>query len=202
MRETSGSGSLADWFFRRAGYEPTNAGADVDDPNAANPAEFTLDTSNGGLAYVTSATLRGRSSGITAIMTTDAATITPGEHSITTVHRLAVPRDSNAQIVQEVKDAFPEVPWATPGFGAFEVTPAGSGQWGVTLGFDQLVTYRAVLRADGSACLFGADQTPIRCTDEQSDGSGLTVRPISEFSDAEFDQLLDEVLAEAKRRTR
>lgn len=197
---TAASGSFGDWVFGRAGYQPTSTN-DAADPNAGNAGEFTLRSSDGRSNYVTPVVLRGTSTSISAVATTGADTVAAGQLSPLVFHRLVPARNSNSNVASDIKGTYPELSWATPGFGIFEIVPTNSGEWIATVGLNQKVTHRVSIATDGGTCLHTADGAKVRCTsDKPVTGSVSIPTELSSLSDAELAKLGKAVADEWQRR--
>lgn len=200
---TKASGSIFDWLFNRAGYETT--ANDANDPNRGNAGEFTL-SGDAGTDFVTQVVNRGQSTGISAVMTTDADHLSDGQLNTLSIHRLNPPRDSNSNIASRSRGEFEELNWATPGFGIFEVIPTSDGKWSATVGLVQTITNRIEIGSDGQLCLFTATGQKLRCSGEALDPGKTPTEPtpvpgdLSSLSDAELAQLGREVADEWTRR--
>ncbi len=207
---SNATGGFFDWMFDRVGYSSTKD--DKGDPNAGNNGEFTLAEASGNTeAFVTPLTMRGHGTAIVAVSSVDAGRAASGTLATLTIHKLPEPRIANSTIAQSMKAQFQEVPWATPGFGIFEVVPTSTEEWTASLGMNQNIVYHVAVKPDGSMCLSSAHGTPIRCvsadgsTGSTPAGSGeatSTADPASlgSMTDQQLADLLNKVSAEVNKR--
>lgn len=195
---TGASGSFPQFLFGQVGWEDTSG--IKDDPNGGNNAEFTLATTSGGIRYVTPLTVRGGSTAIAAVGVVQADRVTAGQLNPLTVHTISPARDSNLLLAQTIKGTFPEMAWATPGFGVFEIVPSGPGRWVATLGFSQTFTNRVVVDSTGM-CLTDAVGRPVRCATPgggtTGSASGINVK---DMTDAQLQALLRQIADEWAKR--
>lgn len=202
------TGSFFDWVFNRVGYSTTTV--DPQDPNAENAGEFTLARrGEDGADFVTPLTRRGRGTAIVAVSTLDAGQARVGSLAQLSVHTLPAPREANSTVEQAMKAKLTKVPWATPGFGVFEIVPTGPDSWIASLGMRQNVVYHVDLTADGAMRLLnagdgsaaqiitaqGTTEVPGDATTVPSPGADL-----SRLTDQELAELQARVSAEVSKR--
>lgn len=176
---------------------------DSEDTNTLNATNFALDTGDGP-AFATPLTYRAASVTIDAVLVME-SNAAPGEVPRAVMHKLAVPRSSNAATADRIKADFPSLSWAS-GLFIQEIVPAADGEWSASIGLNQNVTHRVLVKDDGSSCLQDARGNVITCSgDEPEDNAGTgpaaTVPgDISGLSDAELQQLLKSVTDEVFNR--
>lgn len=196
-------GDFVAWFFKLAGWEDTES--DKDDPNGPNRADFhLLRTDKTGSDHVTPLTVNGTATGISAVQVTGASSVQAGVLNPTVIHRFPVgqQRPSNSATVTAIKSNFgTDVPWQT-GATIFEITPISQDEWVASIGLNQSISYRVLIKADQSMCLTDGAGKAIRCTGEPATATPAptTGRPVSELSDAELIALAQQILDEQKKR--
>ena len=197
------SGSAADWFFRRSGFEDTSN--DGDDPNGENRAEFGLaDESGENQYFVTPLTARGSSSSIVALGTVDAAgELKAGELRPYQVHTYpkGESRQANSAVASRITGEVLSG-YRASGLKVFEVVPSEDNTWTATVGKEQSVLYRAVINPDGSIELFDNQGNTVAGEgQEPEEGSELKAdKPLEDMSVDELKQLGDDILEELAAR--
>ena len=205
------SGSFADYFFNRSGFEDTSG--DVDDPNGANNSEFRLRFADrDGSAYITPLTPRGDSSSVVALALTDGSTSKPGTRNALTVHRYpkGESRSANSSLEQGIRSTYSFMPdWAS-GLKVFEIVPTADGDWMASIGQKQTVVYRAVISPTGDAVLYDESGTEVtRTTGASKDSADAEPAPetsaatsdLSKLTPAQLQELASAILAELTSRT-
>lgn len=187
----------------------TDQPKDEDDPNALNATNFALRTGND-TAYASPLTSVASSVTVDAVLVLDSSIAEAGKAPAATMHRLATPRSSNAATADRVKAEFADLAWSS-GIFIQEIVPAADGEWAASIGLNQNITHRVLIKDDGSSCLQDARGNVVRCSDDApvqpgtsggSPGSSPVSVPddISELSDAELQKLLETVTAEVFNR--
>lgn len=89
-----------------------------------------------------------------------------------TLYHLETPRQSNAATADKIKADYSSLNgWAT-GLAVMEVIPVSHDEWAASIGLNQNVVYRVLVKADGSSCLANADGEKIRCIDATGKSAG------------------------------
>lgn len=215
QREASAAvGSFADYWHNRTGYEDTSS--DANDPNGDNRAEFSLRKAAGGSSFVTPLTERGASTSIAAVGVLDNDAVTAGSYAPFVVHTLAKPRSANSTVAQHIRGDYGDMPEWAAHMEIFEITPVGPDTWVASLGQNQDINYRVLVKADGSSCLQRADGSTIRCgkvTGTNGNGVGVALAPgatgpvpvpadgrLSALSNAQLLQLQQQITTELGSR--
>lgn len=187
----------------------TDQPKDEDDPNALNATNFALRTGHY-TAFASPLTSVASSVTVDAVLVMDSSVAEAGEAPVATMHRLATPRSSNAATADRVKAEFSDLAWAS-GIFIQEIVPAADGEWAASIGLNQNITHRVLIKDDGSSCLQDAYGNVVRCSGdpkaqapeagrEASQGPVAVPDDISKLSDAELEQLLQTVTAEVFNR--
>lgn len=182
---------------------------DADDTNALNASNFGLAT-GGDSSYVSPFTSRAASVTVDAVTVLDASKVEAGKAPEVTMYKLKAPRASNAATADRIKSDFADLPgWAT-GLAIQEIVPAGDGQWAASIGLNQNVTHRVLVRDDGSSCLQDARGNVVRCSNDPAApvvGGDAAQGPaaaipadIAALPDAELAKLQEAVTAEVLKR--
>ena len=199
------SGSYADMFFGRAGYDDT--AKDEGDPNGNNNTEFQLRSIDGNsISYVTPLTTRGESTTIVGVSDVAAQFTAQGRNPVEVTKFGDNTRSANSAIVNDLQTTYSNLTdWAT-GLEVFEIVPADDGNWVASIGKSQSVLYRAEIHTDGTFVLRDSKGNVIPNND-RGDGTNPDALPtdvptgnLSELSTDELSQLGQDVLDELARR--
>lgn len=157
---------------------------DEDDPNTGNSTNFSLAYKEAdGSVFVSPFTSRASSRSIDAVSVLESGHVKAGEPATATLHRLDQARQSNAATADKIKADFSDLPgWAT-GLEIMEVIPVSSDEWAASIGLNQNVVYRVMIKADGSSCLGDALGEPIRCTGDAAAGTPADSAPATGAAD-------------------
>ena len=159
------SGDFWDYAFGRSGYNDTIG--DKGDPNGENATEFGLRvTGTHRINYVTPLTPRGDSSSVVALSSVTANTVTSGHRNPLIIQKYsnAKTRTANSAVAQNLKSQYSWMSdWAS-GMQIFEIVPSENGTWTASIGQSQSVSYRATIKADGSAVLYDQNGTEVTRT--------------------------------------
>ena len=169
---THATGSYADWFFSRVGYDTSS------EVNSSNSSEFVLPVKGGDGAYVTPLKARGHATAVSAISTLPAESTGAGLATLS-VHELTPTWTSLAAIEQRIKADYQDLPnWQQ--LSVEEIAPLSGGRWVATIGNSggQNILYRVqgngALAGDKATCLYRADGSLIRCgTLADTSGNGV-----------------------------
>lgn len=172
---------------------------DSEDTNSLNATNFALATSDG-TSFATPLTYRAASVTIDAVLVME-SNAKPGETPRAVMHKLATPRASNAATADRVKEEFPSL----SGLFIQEIVPAADGEWSASIGLNQFVTHRVLVKDDGSSCLQDARGKVIACSgdepvQETETSTAGVPDDISGLTDSELASLLESVSAEVKAR--
>lgn len=156
-----------DWWSMVTGQSGiTDEVKDSNDPNKDNHSEFSLALKDQpGSIYASPFTSRASSRAIEDIALLESGHVKDGESPNVTLYHLDKPRQSNAATADKIKADYSSLNgWAT-GLGVMEIIPVSHDEWAASIGLNQNVVYRVLVKADGSSCLTNADGAPIRCID-------------------------------------
>lgn len=182
---------------------------DEDDTNILNASNFAL-AADGKNTYVSPFTSRAASVTVDAVAVLDASVSIAGEAPGVTLYKLETPRASNAATADRIKADYANLGGWAAGLVVQEIVPAGDGVWAASIGLNQNVTHRVLVKDDGSSCLKDDRGTLISCTDD--DKAGTDGEPdqlpaadgipadISALTDEQLRSLMDAVAGEVFSR--
>ena len=198
-------------------------GADARNPDAEAHGEYLMQAMDGRYYYVSALTPLGDNERITALAVAPADRLEPGEPPEVTIHELGDDeRLSNREVNDRLRTVFDsDVAWEA-GYETFEIAPYRDGTWSVTIGQSLELPFRAIVDADGEACLYrqatggGDGLVRIACTEHASDTARGLADPVSDedqpspegavpdsladLSEGELLELLDAVGRELRSR--
>lgn len=211
---TAGAGSYADWWFGRVGWETSQE-------VGSNNGEFVLADGSSG-AFVTPLTARGHSTAVSAMSTVDAQATGRGLNAIT-VHELNPSWTSPSAIEQRIRADYQDLPnWQQQK--VMEIAPLSGSRWVATIGNGQNILYRVQGTGDldgalpngAATCLYYSTGQLVRCGTlaltngngvgtqyggtGDGTGSGPPPADLSKLSNAQLEQLQQQVDAELARR--
>lgn len=204
---TVASGSLADYWFKRVGWEDT--GKDGSDPNGVNRAEFGLASADGDKQlYVTPLNPRGSSSSIVGLGVVDATHHRAGELNDYAVHLYpkGEARQANSAVADSITGGVLQG-YQASGLTVFEVVPASDGSWSATIGKKQSILYRASIAVDGTITLRDANGNQVGGTvSVSSDGEverevATADTDLGSMTDAELRALAHQIVDELAERS-
>lgn len=202
-----GSGSLGDWFSKRAGYDTTDK--DANDSNQGNTTEFSLVGADGKIYYVTPLTVRGSSQSIVALM------VVPAQQDGTEEsNRFRIETNMNLNSTSSIEDSIRsasvagDLEWTTrwsAGMKVYEMVPAKDGHWVASIGLGQEVNYRADIAPNGlvSIVRVGSPVSAGGGTPAPEPGPSVTIdggKPIAEMTDEELLSVIREAVTELESR--
>jgi len=221
---TDATGTWMQWFRNLIGWDAAAGNA-----NHENPSELVLGTDGGEAVYATPLTLKGTSTGISAVSTVRADTFTAGELNPLVIRTVKPTWVSIDAIEARIRADYQDIPnWQN--LHVQEVAPVDDGRWVATIGNDQNTLYRVIgsgdlsplpkVENDAATCLYqGMEAKMIRCgTRALTDGSGIGTQygpndgtpaaappvsvdgPLSKMSDKELTDLLRRLADELERR--
>jgi hypothetical protein len=158
-----------DWWSMIQGQSGlTDEVKDSNDPNKDNHSAFSLALKGEpGSVYASPFTSRASSRSIEDIALLESGHVKDGENPRVTLYHLEVPRQSNAATADKIKADYSDLNgWAT-GLSVMEVIPVTHDEWAASIGLNQNVVYRVLVKADKSSCLANADGQKIRCIDAE-----------------------------------
>lgn len=161
-----------DWWSMIMGQSGlTDEVKDANDPNKDNPSAFSLAYKDQpGSVYASPFTSRASSRSIEDVALLESGHVKAGERPSATLYHLEIPRQSNAATADKIKADYSDLGgWAT-GLSVQEVIPVSHDEWAASIGLNQNVAYRVLVKSDGSSCLT-KDGATVRCID----ASGKTV---------------------------
>ncbi|MBG0739033.1 hypothetical protein IV500_06410 [Paeniglutamicibacter antarcticus] len=156
-----------DWWTMVTGQSGlTDEVKDDNDPNKDNHSAFSLALKGEpGSVFASPFTSRASSRSIEDIALLESGHVKAGETPTVTLYHLDNPRQSNAATADKIKADYSSLAgWAT-GLSVQEVIPVSHDEWAASIGLNQNVVYRVLVKADGSSCLTNADGEKIRCID-------------------------------------
>lgn len=155
-----------DWWSMIMGQSGlTDEVKDSNDPNKDNSSAFSLAYKDQhGSVYASPFTSRASSRSIEDVALLESGHVKAGEKPAVTLYHLEVPRQSNAATADKIKADYSDLGgWAT-GLSVQEVIPVSHNEWAASIGLNQNVAYRVLVKTDGSSCLTKDGET-IRCID-------------------------------------
>lgn len=156
------SGSYADWWGQRAGYDTTSK--DEEDTNTDNNAEFSLVTTKGKLNYVTPLSPRGSSQSIVANLVVEAQQHSrPRQGTARLETGVDLPATSSLENAIRSASVPADSEWSTrwaAGMKVYEIVPTQDGNWEASIGLGQEVNYRAVISPTGAVSVTREDPLP------------------------------------------
>ncbi|HEX9088370.1 MAG TPA: hypothetical protein VF867_12685 [Arthrobacter sp.] len=171
-----------DWWSMVTGQSGiTDEVKDSNDPNKDNHSEFSLALKGApGSVYASPFTSRASSRAIEDIALLESGHVKAGESPKVTLYHLENPRQSNAATADKIKADYSSLNgWAT-GLSVQEVIPVSHDEWAASIGLNQNVVYRVLVKSDGSSCLTNADGAPIRCIDASGKTAGANGAPATD----------------------
>lgn len=182
---------------------------DSNDPNKGNSSEFSLAYKDEpGSVYASPFTSRASSRSIEHIALLESGHVKAGESPSVHLYQLGKPRQSNSATADKLKADFSDVAWST-GLTVQEIIPVSHDTWAASIGLNQNVVYRVLVKDDGSSCLIKDGQS-IRCIDaegravgalqETGAPSGGVPGDIGGLSNDELAKLQSSVTAEVLKR--
>jgi len=190
---------------------------DSNDPNRDNHTNFSLayakDSGKEGSVYVSPFTSRASSRSIDHVTILETGHVKAGENATASLIQLSAARQSNAATADKIKADFSDLQgWAT-GWTVQEIVPVSDGEWAASIGLNQNVKYRVLIKTDGSSCLTDATGNKIRCTGDapnnngggsgtSNTGTGSTAVPsdLGTLNNDQLAQLQDQVTKEVLKR--
>ena len=201
------SGSLADWFFKRAGFDTAgdskpdsddeDAAPAANEPNADNAVDFSLINTSGDGEYVTALTPVGASESVVAIghvgNRQNGRDLNP---FVVSRYAEALPALSTSE--NRIRSDFNHLPGWASGMRVMEITPAADGTYVASIGQNQVVTYRMLVATDGSVSILdtAGGPAPTPPSGEPSEGTG---NPAT-LSTEELQRLIKEYTDELAKR--
>ncbi|ACL41898.1 hypothetical protein Achl_3947 (plasmid) [Pseudarthrobacter chlorophenolicus A6] len=203
-----------DWWSMIMGQSGlTDEVKDSNDPNKDNPSAFSLAYKDEpGSVYASPFTSRASSRSIEDIALLESGHVKAGESPSVTLYHLETPRQSNAATADKIKADYSDLNgWAT-GLQVMEVIPVSHDEWAASIGLNQNVSYRVLVKTDGSSCLTKDGET-LRCIDKDGKTVGTSTDPgkepasttavpgeIGALSNEQLAQLQDAVTKEVLKR--
>ncbi|MET4144128.1 hypothetical protein [Arthrobacter sp. UYCo732] len=164
-----------DWWSMLMGQSGlTDEVKDSNDPNKDNSSAFSLAYKDrSGSVYASPFTSRASSQSIEDVALLESGHVKAGERPAVTLYHLEVPRQSNGATADKIKADFSDLSgWAT-GLAVMEVIPVSHNEWAASIGLNQNVAYRVLVKSDGSSCLT-KDGATVRCIDADGKTVGAT----------------------------
>lgn len=154
-----------DWWSMIQGQTGiTDEVKDGNDPNRENPSAFSLAYKDQpGSVYASPFTSRASSRSIEHVALLESGHVKDGESPAVTLYQLESPRQSNAATADKLKADYSTLSWST-GLTVQEIVPVAHDTWAASIGLNQNVVYRVLVKTDGSSCLIQDGKT-IRCVD-------------------------------------
>lgn len=188
---------------------------DGNDPNSGNHTNFSLayakDSGKEGPVYVSPYTSRASSQSIDNLTVLETGHVKAGEDATISLVHLEKSRQSNAATADSIKSAFSDLQgWAT-GWVIQEIVPVSNDEWAASIGLNQNVKYRVLIKTDGTSCLTEADGKTLRCTKVDGGEDGAATEPsgtespavpgnLETLSNEQLAQLQDQVTKEVLKR--
>lgn len=184
---------------------------DGNDPNKDNHTNFSLaydEPGKEGPVYVSPFTSRASSRSIDNLTIMETGHVKAGENATVSLLHLSASRQSNAATADKIKADFSDLQgWAT-GWSIQEIVPVSHDEWAASIGLNQNVVYRVLIKTDGTSCLTDADGKKLRCSGDAGsgkpvdNGSGSTAVPsdLGALNNEQLAQLQDQVTKEVLKR--
>jgi hypothetical protein len=186
---------------------------DPNDPNKDNSSAFSLAYKDEpGSVYASPFTSRASSRSIEDVALLESGHVKAGESPRAYLYHLTTPRQSNSATADKVKADYSDLDWAT-GLSVQEVIPVSHDTWAASIGLNQNVVFRVLVKDDGSSCLIKDGKT-LRCVDSEGRATGADGKPatdpgtassgvpdeVSGMSNEQLAQLQDAVTREILKR--
>lgn len=184
---------------------------DSNDPNKDNASAFSLALKDQpGSVYASPFTSRASSRSIEHVALLESGNVTAGLSPSVSLYQLEKPRQSNSATADKLKADYSTVAWST-GLAVQEIIPVSHDTWAASIGLNQNVVYRVLVKDDGSSCLMQDGKT-LRCVDAggqpvgsaagaEGDGSAPAVTgEIGALSNEDLVKLQSAVTAEVLKR--
>lgn len=137
---------------------------DGNDPNKENPSAFSLALKDKpGSVYASPFTSRASSRSIEHVALLESGHVKDGISPAATLYQLEAPRQANSATADKLKADYSTIAWST-GLAVQEIIPVSHDTWAASIGLNQNVVYRVLVKTDGSSCLIQDGKT-IRCVD-------------------------------------
>jgi hypothetical protein len=144
---------------------------DPNDPNKDNASAFSLALKDQpGSVYASPFTSRASSRSIEHVALLESGHVKAGESPSVNLYQLEKPRQSNSATADKLKADYSTVAWST-GLTVQEIIPVSHDTWAASIGLNQNVVYRVLVKDDGSSCLMQDGKTP-RCVDAGGQPAG------------------------------
>lgn len=200
----NGSGTWGEWFGKSYGYETTEK--DDEDANKDNTTEFTMISGDGKMDFVTPLTPRGSSQSMTALAEIGAVQTGKGRNEVVINTSPQLPATSTITTSIKESSVHGDSNWSTrwsSGMAVYEILPGKDGHWVASIGQGQAVSYRADIAPDGSVTVTNSDTGASSGEGTDTTTESVTVpgsKPLSEMSDAELLDQIDQATTELQRR--
>lgn len=199
-------GGWTSWISDRYGYDLTDK--DAEDSNEGNTSEFTLIAGDGTMQYVTPLVPKGTSQSITAVSSVPAQQGAEGGNGLTIT--TSPDLGSTSTITTAIKESSVQGDnsWTTrwsSGMSVYEILPGQDGHWVASIGQGQAVSYRADIAPDGTVVVTNADtgatsESAPEAEGEEPSGSASSGKPLSEMSDKELLDTIQQATEELQKR--
>jgi hypothetical protein len=144
---------------------------DDNDPNKDNSSAFSLAYKNEpGSVYASPFTSRASSRSIEHIALLESGHVKAGTSPLVNLYQLKTPRQSNSATADKVKADYSDVAWSS-GLTVQEIIPVAHDTWAASIGLNQNVVYRVLVKDDGSSCLIKDGKT-LRCINAEGQTVG------------------------------
>ncbi|HEX9226000.1 MAG TPA: hypothetical protein VF885_05010 [Arthrobacter sp.] len=152
---------------------------DPNDPNKDNSSAFSLAYKDEpGSVYASPFTSRASSRSIEDVALLESGHVTAGESPRASLYHLAKPRQSNSATADKVKADYSDLDWST-GLSVQEIIPVSHDTWAASIGLNQNVVYRILVKDDGSSCLIRDGKT-IRCVSSEGHATGADGKSVDD----------------------
>lgn len=146
---------------------------DENDPNKDNSSAFSLAYKDEpGSVYASPFTSRASSRSIEHVALLESGHVKAGTSPLVNLYQLKTPRQSNSATADKVKADYSDVAWSS-GLTVQEIIPVAHDTWAASIGLNQNVVYRALVKDDGSSCLM-KDGKILRCIDAEGQTVGAS----------------------------
>lgn len=193
----TGIGMWDYYVTKRAGYEDTSR--DDNDPNGNNRSDFGL-SRDGDSYFVSPLTSRGSSTSIVALGEINSSTVKRGELNPYTIYKYDSdnPRQANSSIAQRITGGILEG-YKSQNLTVFEIVPNEDNTWVATIGNDQNIQYRAIIKDDNSITL---EKDTVGEVPESSEQLDVQLdKDFSEMTNEELKQAMNTIIDEIISRS-
>lgn len=191
-------GSFFDWLFGRFGFETTE---DDNPDDEGNVSEISISSQDGESGYyMTPLTSRGSSTSILAFSSVPHNEVKAGELSESRIYAYESGKSmlAKSNVSSAVKSQLLQSSHQTVELKVHEFIPSSNGSWIASVGTEQAVIYRVFIDQEQTVKVVDAKTGAV--IGEQEKSSAATDKPVSEMTDEELEQIVNDAVKELARR--